>query len=423
MIKYKKISENKVSVFKNVLINDGKVTAYYILNPYNYTLMDTEATGRHISRLHNVLSTLYGSMSDVKISMFQLKNIVSRKETIESIVKTVRIYKEDYSGFPKEYQGYIKNITREFSIIAVQIDAKNSLDIESQSLREIIKGQIDRLVQENFSTSVSTVDETVINAQNTRITNTLARMAVPANEKLVMNIYINSLFPSYNLVYKDHMISNRDTILSGVKQDIIPGLGFFEMSNSGIADFGATPRSTFGSIIRILEFPDTIMSESFNISVPGLRVNMHLLQKDKALLKFKRIRADITEEAKEAENVSNIDSSANEELSLAQRALDDIKNGRIVTDVDANILVTADTRAELDKRKKIVISRLSDAGIVASIAGNQGKSFIDSFVKLRPTSYDHTMDLQYALSFQLDSGVLVGDQESAFSAPVIGVSS
>lgn len=421
MIGYKSIKDNKLSIFKNIFINNGSVTAYYVLYPYNYNIMDLSSAGRHIERLYNVLSNLHSSLGEVKLSMFKLKNIISREETIASIIKTVKMYDKDYTDLPDEWKQYIKNISRDFSILAINIDVKNNFDIENQDLKSIIKSILDNFVKENFSMNTVNVDEEAVASQNIRIHNILQRYAVPANPKLVMNIYVNSLFPSYNLVYNDYLINNSSPILGSIKQEIIPHLGWFEMSNSGIVGFGGTPRTTYGSVLTILEFPEQIRSENFNINMPGLHVNMHLLPKDKALLKFKRMRADVSQESEEAEIANTSDSDVDEDLSLVQRAIKYIRKGRIATEVDANILVVADTKEELDRKKKHIISVLSDINVVCSIADNQAKTFINSFVKNKPTNYYHIMDLQYALSFQLDDGLLVGDQDSQYAAPVIGI--
>lgn len=421
MISYKNIKENKLSIFKNMFINNNSVTAYYVLYPYNYNIMDLSSAERHIEKLYNVLSNLHSSLGEVKLSIFKLKNIVSKEETIASIVKTVRMYDKNYTDMPEEYKKYIKNISKDYSILAVNIDIKNNFDIENQNLKSIIKEIIDNFINENFSMNSANIDEDSISSQNLRIKNILSRYAVPANQKLIMNIYINSLFPSYNLIYNDYMIENSSTILSNIKQEIIPHLGWFEMSNSGIVALGGTPRLTYGCVLSILEFPEQIRSENFNINMPGLHVNMHLLPKDKALLKFKRMRADVKQEVEEADVANTSDSDVDEDLDLVQKAIRDVRKGRVVTEVDANILVIANSKEELDKKKKHIISVLSDINVVCSIHENQAKAFINSFVKNKPTNYGHIMDLQYALSFQLDHGILVGDGDSKYAAPVIGI--
>ena len=421
MIKYQKQHENRLSIFKNIFINNDSITAYYIVTPYNYAVMDLKSCNRHIEKLYNAISSLHSSFGEIKMSMFKLKNIISREETIEQIVKTVRMYKKDYEDFPEEYKKFIKNISKDFTILAINIDAKNNIDIENQSVKEILKSSIDNFVSSNFSTKNAKIDEDAISKQNTRIKNTIQRFAVPANEKLVMNIYINSIFPCYNLVYNDYIMGNKESILAGIKQEIIPHLGWFEMSNSGIEILGGTPRKTYGAILTILEFPDGINSGNFNINVPGLHVNMNLLKKDKAILKFKRMRADILEEQEEVDQSGDRDSEIDTQADLIQAAIDDLRSGRIATEVDANILVIADSKEELDRKKKHIISVFSDINVVCSIAADQGKTFVSSFIKNRPMSYYHLMDLQYALSFQIDQGISVGDSDSKFASPVIGI--
>ena len=421
LIGYKSILDNKLAIMENMFINNGSVTAYYVLHPYNYGVMDLASAERHLNRVYTTINTLYSSLGEMKISMFKLRSIVSKDETIDQIVRTVKMYKKDYEGFPEEYRKFIKNIARDYTILAINIDVKDTVSIEDESAVSMLKHMFDNFVKENFSPVVAAIDEDAVRLQNNRIKNSLQRYAVPATPKLVMNIYINSLFPSYNLVYNDYLVQHAAPILSGIQQEIIPHLGWFEMSNSGIVSFGAKPRVTYGSVLTILELPESIYSENFNIAVPGLHVNMHLLPKAKALLKFKRMRASALQEGEEAETANTHDSDVGDDISLVQRALHSIRQGRIATEVDANILVVADTKEELDRKKKHVISVLSDINVVCSIAGNQGKTFINSFVKNKPGGYYHIMDLQYALAFQLDDGVCIGDQDSKFAAPVIGV--
>ena len=421
MIGYKNTLENKLAIMDNIFINNNIVTAYYVLFPYNYAVMDLSSARRHIERLYTCINTLYSTIGEIKMSMFKLRSIVSKEETIDHIVNTIRMYKKDYKGFPDEYRKLIKNIARDFSILAINIDIKDTVDIENQSAISILKNMIDSFVQKNFSPTSATIDEEAIRNQNNRIKNTLQRYAVPATPSLVMNIYVNSVFPSYNLVYNDYLVGNSSSILSGIQQEFIPHLGWFEMSNSGIVAFGAKPRKTYGSVLTILEFPEAIYSENFNLGVPNLRVNMHLLPKDKAILKFKRMRADILQESEDAQKARSRDSDIDDDASLVQRALHSIRQGRIVTEVDANILVLADSKEELDAKKKHIISVLSDINVVCSIAGNQARTYVNSFIKGTPLDYYHVMDLQYALSFQLDSGVNVGDGDSKFGSMVIGV--
>lgn len=420
MIDYRKIKESKVAIHDNILINHDVAIAYFVIYPYNYGVMDFQSIKGHIDHVYNTLKMLYQSLGEMKVSMFKLKNIISKEETMEMIAETIKMYKKDYNGFPPEYRKYIQNFSKDFSILAVQIDTKNSIDLEHEKITSVFKHLINNFLIDKFSTTAANIDEDSLNIQNTNLKNSLQRFAVPASEKLVMNIYINSIFPSYNLVYKDFYMEHKEPILSGVKQEIIPHLGWFEMSNSGIVDFGAEARTTYGCVLTILEFPKSINSEDFNIDIAGMHVNMNMLPKDKALLKFKRLRAGLNEEMGDG---FNPDSDVGSDAKFNQRIIYEINNkGRIATEVDCNILVLARSKEELDKKKKLVIKLLSKKRVVCSIAANQAKTFVYSFIKKRPMEYYHIMDMRYAISFQLDSGVAVGDGSSSFSMPVIGSS-
>lgn len=419
-IKYKPIRENQVSLFGNVLVDNGAITAFYVLFPYNYDVMDTTSIEHHVQRLYNVIANLYSLSGELKFSLFKLRNIISREETIARIVETIRRYKPEYDTLPAQYRQFISNMSRDFVILAISLDVKNNMDVEKQSIIEIVKSAFDTSVKSVFSKGVPDINGAAISGQNTRIKHTLQRYAVPASSKLVMNIYVNGIFPSYNLVYNDYLLKHSSSILGNVRQEIVPHLGWFEMSNSGIESFGATPKTTYGSILTILEFPDRINTENFNIALPGLHVNIHALDKQNAILKFKRMRADIEEEQQEVDATGDVDTDIDKHANMAQIAIDNIRAGRIAAEVDANFLVLADSPEELQAKKKHIISVLSDVGIVVSIAPNQGRAFVQSIVKHAPMNYYHIMDLSYALSFQLDNGIDVGDGNSIFAAPVIG---
>jgi hypothetical protein len=422
MIGYYKNQETRNAILGNVLILGDSATAYYILNPYNYSLMSQDSRERHISKLKSGIAALYSTFGEVKVSIFNLSTIVSKKRVLNKIIDTVQKWDPDYKKVPDEYASHVPNVYRDYSILAVHLETKNAIDIENDSLITIFKRLFDEFVEKNFSVSSSAVNETLVNSQQLKIANILQRYALPASSEIVMNIYVNSIFPSYNLVYNNYIMSHNEIILGTIEQTFIPHLGWFEMSNEGIVEFGGHARTTYGSIIRIYEMPPEIESSSFRIRMDGLRINHHLLPKDKAILKFKRMKADMKQEAEDAVKVdAPEDTNVNKSLSQVERALSDIRNNRIMDEVDANILVLADDKDTLDKRKKRIISILSDMKIVASISPNQAKDYRESFITGKPSSYVHIMDLEYALAFQQDDGVLVGDSDSNFMAPVIGM--
>ena len=421
MIKYQNQLDHKIAILDNMLIQGNSINAYYVLYPYNYSMMDRQSVERHIEKLHNALSNLYNSLGEVTCSIFNLDNLISKQEIIQQLIKTVQLYDPAYKNVPEMYQKYISSINKNYTMLTIKINTKNYIDIENQSIREIIQITLNGFIQETLGVTSVNIDEQSSKLQEARIRNILQRYVVPAPMKLIINAYINSIFPSYNLVYDQHIVDNHAAILTSIKQEFIPHLGWFEMSNSGIVQFGGTPRTTYGSVLTILQFPDAINTQNFNIKLPGMHVNMHMIPKDKAILKFKRMRAEMKQEWADAGLAMSSDNDADVDLSMTERALRDIREGRIATELEANILVLADTKEKLDEKKKKIISILSDINVICNIAANQTQAYMSCFIKNNPKEYYHMMDLEYALSFQLDQGVLVGDQDSKYSAPVIGI--
>lgn len=424
LIPYSTQKRNRVSVLKNVLINNGNITAYYVLYPFNYEVYDGQSADSHIQSVYSILSTLYQNLGEIKLSMFRISDIVSKQEVVMKIQETAGIYAPDFK-MTDEYKSYVKSFYQEYSILAIRLESGYNIDIETQSIVESIKQIFDTTVGNVFKKVADSVNIDSIMSQNKNISHTIEKYAVPANEKLVMNLYMNALYPSYDLIYTEDMFNRSNKMLGWTQQEIIPHLGWFELSNSGIADFGITPRVSYCSILTIVELPEDILIENFNIYVPGMKCNMRLLAKQDATLRFKRLRTDLKEELGDSIEVNEDaeeDSDGGEALGMSYDALKAIKNGRILTDFDLNILVIADSKEELDKKKKNIIASLGQIHITARIAQNQAKTFIRSFIDGNPSEYYNTADLLYPLSFQIDNGTYVGDFDSNFASPVIGIS-
>ena len=365
MIKYNTELDNRLGIYDNIFINGNTITAYYILFPFNYKIMDRGSISSHIEAIRTGISQVYSSLGEVKISIFNLTNIVSKNEVARRIVQTAVLYDKSYK-IPEEYKKYISSIREDFTILAVNIKNKDNIDFESDSAIKIAKDYVNNMMNTILSPSKVHYNIDKIKMQESKIRNTLQRYAIPASEKLVMNIYVNSVYPSYNLVYNNFMIENNEAILDSIKQEFIPHLGWFEMSNSGIVAFGADQRKTYGSVLTLLSMPDSIDTSSYNIAMTGMNLNMNLLDKNAALLKFKRHRAAAKEEVEDSEIAAKggfVDKDSRKSLSLADAAVKDITAGVIMTELDANILVMADSKESLDKKKKNIISCMADARI------------------------------------------------------------
>lgn len=424
MLKYSMINENKVAILDNMLINNGNVTAFFILKPFNYYIMGSEYKRAHVETLYKVLSLLHHECPNLKFSMFKLINFMSKAKTIAEIERTIKIYDKNYVTMPQDYRKFISVLSKEFSILAININIKDTIDIEKDSILDIIKKKANSLINNVVLSNDYNIDKDFLISQSKKFYSVLRDYSVPATPKQVMNIYINRIYPTYNLSYNDYMVEHSEAILSNVQQEIIPKLGSFELTNSGIAILGLSPKKTYCSVITILEYPDEALTGNLNIDFPGLTVNIKLLEKEKAELKIKRVRASITSEKADAQVSGGNDNL--EELSTSENitnyALSQIRKGRIACEVSANFLVTADSLEKLEEKKKKIIKDLNKINIIASIAPNQAQAYLKCIVNMNPgdLSYDHFMDLEYALSTQIDSGVLVGDEDSNFMSPVVG---
>lgn len=414
------IKENNVSVVKNILFNNGTITAYYVINPFNYTIFNGESTEKHIQELYNVISNLQNNMKEVKLSIFNIDNIVRKAEVYDRLNSLALSYSK--KNLHPSAKNIITNIRKSYTILAVNIDILNKTDIENQTIASVIKGEISSYFAKAFSVGANFISVEEAMMQNSRIYNILQTICFPATEEIIMNIYMSRLYPSYNLLYTPYMIENSSDIMTYVSQELTPGIGYFEMSNSGLEDVVETDvKKTYGSVIDILNLPAAIESSMFNMNKHGMCVNLHLMPQEEALLKFKRMRSGIKEEGMESIESDDEDTDIAMTYVDAKNAIKEIKRGKVFCEADIKICVTTpESKEALNTKKKRLISELKSQKVVASIASNQAKQYVKSFIKHSPESYRHVGDLEFFLSFQMNNGSFAGDGDSVFPSPVIG---
>lgn len=430
-VKYKTIKENKVGIIgQNVLVNNNIVTAFYIVDSLNYSTMATMGIRRHIDRLESLATTLGTQMPGLKFSIFNVNKVLTPEDIKKNMIDTVRLWDPSYDRIPEIFDKYVTKSNRIFTILAVQIETSNMGDIESVTLKSILKEYINRTSQYLFSYSNVNVDAKRILDAEKFLYNIIRSYGVRASRELTFYTYVSSLFPSYEISYdkNSYVEKNLSSILGAVKQEVKAHFGgYFEMSNVGVELFNLPAQTTYGSVINILELPDKIDSDNFNLQIEGLRVNIETIPRDKAKLTMKRSRADIEFEEESASN-ANLRRRDMEYLEehkeMANTALDNIDQGKMICKMNASILVLARSVEELKAKRQAIISKLADIKIIASPSLSQETAFINNFVKLAPFSneYNHICDIRYPLSFQLDSGVQVGDSDSGFESPSIGES-
>ena len=86
----------------------------------------------------------------------------------------------------------------------------------------------------------------------------------------------------------------------------------------------------------------------------------------------------------------------------------------------ATILITGITKEDLRHNITTIISDLKDRDILPAKSLSQALDYINGYVKLYHTKYDDFSALAYPLSFQLQSGSLVGNSDSKMFVPSIG---
>lgn len=420
VIKYNTKKQNSMAIHNNVIINNGVATAYYMMVPFNYKTAEMSSIDNHISNLYNTMKILYDSVKELKFSIFQVSNIVTRTEVIKKITETIRRYNPQFDRMPQLYKDLITESHEDYNILAVQIDISKNVDIETQSLKEVLANTVNGFFQANFSSTNVNVDMNILNSKVQAITDKLQGRALPVDEKMALNIHMNKLFPQYDIIYNNFVTSHSSEIIANVKQEVYPHLGWAELSNNGVATVGFKPELSYVSILDVIKFPDEIMSENFNMNIPGLQLNVRARDKAKVELSFRKMRASVKEEYGDAAAIGDEDSISGRNWDEINEAITSIRDGRILVDVDAKIMVVGSTRDEMEKRRAEFISRLADMGVLVAIAPSQANSYIESFVKNNPKDYTHIMDLEYALSFNQDQGVSVGDNDSVFNAMKIG---
>ena len=419
---YSAQTENKVSLYKNAMVHSGKTTLYYCVNLYNYNEYSFDSIGSQIDVLYNLIGNIENIFgTGIKFSMFRYTDILSPKEYMQELIRTIRLWDDNFVP-SEQFRKNIKYTMRNHCLLAVNIDDKKTFDFNSASVKDMIMDYKDAFLDALANFKQQQVDTGRIDSINQRILNVGQGVIKACPEETLLNYYIKRLFPSYNLVLPEETLQQSKVLISYLQQDLKPYFNYFEMSNAGVELFGAKSRKTYGTIIDIVEFPSEIVSENFAFNHDNLVMNVKTLDKKEAKLKFNRARADIEFEEESAYTAGTRDQELelDDYKSNIETALAVISAGRTICEADIHILLLADSVEELNKKRFKFITDLKNMNILATFNADQAKTYVDSFIKLRPMKYPFTMDLRYPLSFRLSQGTSVGDGDSDFTTPIIG---
>ena len=419
-------NNNRIGILgENIIINEGNITAYYILNSVNYNIMkdrDREAAITSLEKMTNDLALKY---PNIKFNIFKIDKSKSEDDVKRDLLKTMQKWDKSATSIPEIYE---KNITKhnyEYCILRVNIDINHIGDVEMMSSKEIVKGIINKAFSTfRFKTQNVNMDFEKIASIEKDYFNTIRNYGTRLPKDLTFHMFISRLFPSYNISYnKDSYITkNMKSILGYVNQEIDPYFGYFIMHNQGVELFGYKAKETYGCMMRINALPEVINSDNFNLDIPGMGVYFEEIPRKKAKLMIKRSRANLEYEEESAQNIGIKDiGDLKETIRLSNIAIKNIDSGQAVANMSIPILLLGKSIEDIKQKRQNLISSLAENDIIATISLDQGKDFMDYYVNGICREYDFLGDARLALSFQLNSGPIIGvDVNSELSAPKIG---
>jgi len=420
------LTDSKIKIIgDNVLFNNGTLIAYYLMPLTNYNVVSGEGSLYAIQNITNLLSGLSSQRNNIEFTLQRFSKTIEPTDVINNLYKTIRLYNPDYD-MPTEFIKNLKSNTHEFCLLGIILDMAQVDGVEDKTMLETAKDMFAGVISGLFATDINMDEEKILTTEN-NIYNTIRTRCVRANRELVFYNYVSKLYPNYDISYDELSYvnyNNFSNILGAVTQTVEDNFGYFLMHNEGVDFFGYTPEDTYGTILQIKNFPLKINSEAFSMDYSGMQVNIKTLTKEQASIQLKRQRAsdkwELDEALKSGAELEQLEDTASA-IEIATHAISEVENGEIMCEFNANLLVTALTKEDLRKKIQLVQNDLKDRDILAAKSLTQAWDFINHYVKLAPQKYQHMTNLQFPLSFQLNSGSLVGNSDSAFFVPSIGV--
>lgn len=423
------LNQNNMGIIgDNILFNNGVVTAYYILPLANYNAISDKGKLSSIISVTNLINNLVSQRPELQFSLQRISKIIKKEDVYNNLIETIQMYQPDYT-MPDEFSSRIQNNNTEYCLLGIDIQQSDTFDLEGQSIKDTMKQVITQGAEKLLSVTSNNLDFEKILSIEKNIFSVIRTGCVRASRDLVFYNYVSKLYPAYAISYTKQSFFKEDNvtnILGSLTQTVEDNFGYFIMHNEGIDIFDAIPQDIYGCILNIRAFPPIILSYNFplNMYEGNIQVNVKTIKKEEAEITLKRRRASDRfeiEQAVEAGGENEQVQKIVESINIAERALSDIDEGMPVCRFNASILVLGSTKEELDMNVNMIQSGLKDRDIIAAKSLNQATDFIDTYVKLIPTSYDHMSSLQFPLSFQLNSGSTVGEFDSPHSIPAIGV--
>lgn len=422
---YKK---NNIQIIgENVLYNNGIITAYYILPMSNYATNTVNGIVNSIADLQGIITNLVSSNPELIFSIERIDKVVQAKDVIANLLGTIRMYSPDYE-MPYAFSSHVKDDTQSYCILGVDIQQSSVTDIEDDSIKDTAKSIVKAAINAFTGLGNMKIDPIQILKIENDIYRTVKYKCVRCSKDLVFYHFVSKLFPSYEISYDKLSYINDDSyedIMCNITQVIADNHAKFEMYNDGVEVFGLDPVHTFGCMMHVEKFPEAINIANFPMDYPANCVTtVKCIPKDKAKLALKRARSSsryvIKQEIESQAEDEDIEATQ-QNVELATAGIQMIEKGTIFVEFNTTFLVHGETPEEVRSYATELINVCKDRNIFVNKNLNQAKDFMNIYVSRNATKYKHFAPLTFPLSFQQNSGSIVGDNGGKRWTPAIGV--
>ena len=419
------VIDNKISIIgDNILSINGNVNAYYILPLANYSITSETGSLYAINKITNLLTNLCQQRPEITFTIQRFSKKIKPTDVISNLYETIKVYSPDYE-MPEEFTENLSSNVQDFCLLGVGISETKVNGVEDQSIVETFKQLFSDAANKLLGTGGSFDERKILDVEK-NIYSVIRTGCVRASKELVFYNYVSKLYPCYELSYDKVSFINDTTfssIMGTVAQTMEDKFGYFIMHNEGVDLFDCDPQVTYGCILNISQFPLNINSADFPMDYTNMQVNIKAVTKEKAAITLKRTRSadkyELDEALKAGAEIEQLEATS-ENIDIATNAIAEVEAGVQMCEFGAKILVTGITLEELRQNLTYVISNLKDRGILPQKSLTQSMDYINGYVKLTDVKYPHFTALQFPLSFQLNSGALVGNSDSKFFVPTIG---
>lgn len=409
---------------ENILYDNGKVTAYYILPTVNYSVATSDAVVNAVDGLYDMVSSVANTRPEISFTIEKINKVVRAKDVKKNLLETIKIYSPSFE-LPYEFNHNLGDEYQKYCLIGFDIEENDLGDIEDLTIRETLKS-VRKSIIDKLAGLGNKLDLAKILNIEKNIYEVISYKCQRASKELVFYNYISKLYPNYEISYDKLSFikeENFESIMGAATQTVTDNFGHFVLHNDGVDLFDLPQQDTFGCVLEVKDIPLKVRLDYFNMDFEGAQLHVKLLKKEKAAIKLKRIRANDTYEAQEAINAAAEDELLDDSISsidLTTNALKDLKHGQILCEFNFHILITAITLEELRIKIREAMTALKSADITAVKSLTQAESFVDNYIRNTPKELNFFAPLYIPLASQLNSGSIVGDIGTGFYSPAIG---